>query len=79
MEVPITLEDLEENLKSISIEEQLQDSEELEIQVPTVDDMVWLAFPRAGSTFGARFELPIDLRKLKSIIINSLSVDQIIY
>ena len=32
----------------------------------SVDDMTWLYFPRAGNTFGARFELPIDLRKLKS-------------
>ena len=26
----------------------------------------WLRFPRAATTFGARFELPIDLRLLKS-------------
>jgi hypothetical protein len=31
-----------------------------------VEDMSWLYFPRAGNNFGARFELPIDLRKLKS-------------
>ena len=75
IEVPTAvLEELEENLKSIAIDEDLNrpaiPDEELDIinkyNHVVTDDMVWLAFPRAGNTFGARFELPIDLRKLKS-------------
>lgn len=77
IEVPIAvLEELEENLKSIAIDEDLKHpaipDEELDVinkyNHVVTDDMVWLAFPRAGNTFGARFELPIDLRKLKSKI-----------
>ena len=72
------LEDLEESVKNMLVQQDDNSNgnqkdagdEANDCQVPhsTVDDMIWLAFPRAGNTFGARFELPIDLRKLKSTI-----------
>ena len=63
-----SLEELEENLRNIQVtNERDKDNDVInQIEDVAIEDFDWLYFPRAGNTFGARFELPIDLRKLKS-------------
>lgn len=64
---PTCFEEFGEHLRHDLIQDDHENEEEVETQMEEViEDMTWLLFPRAGSTFGARFELPIDLRKLKS-------------
>ena len=57
------LQELEEslNLMNLNQEEKVEETE-------TESDIhTFLRFPRASKIFGNRFELPIDLKKLKSI------------
>lgn len=64
-----SLEDLEESLRNIQVQDDEDINQDILHQVEgtsIIEDMTWLYFPRAGNNFGARFELPIDLRKLKS-------------
>lgn len=63
-----SLEDLEESLRNIQLQdEDINEDILYQVEKTTIaEDMTWLYFPRAGNNFGARFELPIDLRKLKS-------------
>ncbi|XP_032794710.2 uncharacterized protein LOC116931247 isoform X2 [Daphnia magna] len=62
-----SLEDLEESLRNIQLQdEDINEDILYQVEKTTIaEDMTWLYFPRAGNNFGARFELPIDLRKLK--------------
>ncbi|XP_046462170.1 uncharacterized protein LOC124208476 isoform X2 [Daphnia pulex] len=65
-----SVEDLEESLRNLQVEDDHNGNNDVLYQVEgtvAVEDMSWLYFPRAGNNFGARFELPIDLRKLKTM------------
>ncbi|KAI9560013.1 hypothetical protein GHT06_014023 [Daphnia sinensis] len=64
-----SLEDLEESLRNIQVQdEDINEDILYQVENTTIaEDMTWLYFPRAGNNFGARFELPIDLRKLKKM------------
>ncbi|XP_057366088.1 uncharacterized protein LOC130686945 [Daphnia carinata] len=64
-----SLEDLEESLRNIQVQdEDINEDMLYQLEKTTIaEDMTWLYFPRAGNNFGARFELPIDLRKLKTM------------
>ncbi|XP_046655356.1 uncharacterized protein LOC124348970 isoform X2 [Daphnia pulicaria] len=65
-----SVEDLEESLRNLQVEDYHNGNNDVLYQVEgtvAVEDMSWLYFPRAGNNFGARFELPIDLRKLKTM------------
>ena len=61
-----SLEELEENLRNIQVSDEQEKEVLNQAEDAAIEDFDWLYFPRAGNTFGARFELPIDLRKLKS-------------
>lgn len=65
---PISIDELEDGIRSgLNIQDEQDDRDLLPpSDQEIVQDMTWLHFPRAGDTFGARFEIPIDLRKLKS-------------
>lgn len=63
---PQQIEELEETLRNIRVDGANEEQGHPMSYPDPYRDMDWLNFPRAGQTFGARFELPIDLRKLKS-------------
>lgn len=62
------IDELEDRFRNgLYIQDQQEHQEDLPpTEEEIIQDMTWLHFPRAGDTFGARFEIPIDLRKLKS-------------